>query len=97
MHFIVIAHDYKENGLEKRLASRDQHVALGDKMKATGNYLMGVAMLDEEGKMKGSVMVLNYPSRAELDEWLKIEPYIVNNVWERYEVIPCKVGPTFLK
>lgn len=96
MQFLVIAHDYK-NGLEKRLKVRDQHVKMGDQMKADGHYHIGVATLDKTGNMSGSVMILEYDTREELDAWLKIEPYIVNKVWETWEVIPCKVGPTFLK
>jgi uncharacterized protein len=97
MQFIVIARDYKDGGLEKRLAVRDQHIKMGDQMKANGNYIMGVALLDDSDKMIGSVMILDYPSRKELDEWLKIEPYVVNNVWEKIQITPCKIGPTFLK
>ncbi|HSW88475.1 MAG TPA: YciI family protein [Candidatus Saccharimonadales bacterium] len=97
MQFIVIAHDYKEGGLEKRLAVRDQHIKMGDQMKANGNYIMGVALLDDSDKMIGSVMILEYPSRKELDAWLTVEPYVVNNVWEKIEITPCKIGPTFLK
>jgi uncharacterized protein YciI len=97
MQFLVIAYDYKDGGLERRLASRDEHVKLGDKMKAYGNYLMGVALINNDGQMIGSVMILDYPSRKELDDWLKIEPYVVNKVWEKIEIKPCKVGPTFLK
>ena len=66
-------------------------------MKAGGNYLMGVALLNKNNQMIGSVMILDYPSRKELDEWLKIEPYVVNKVWEKIEIIPCQVGPTFCK
>lgn len=58
MQFVIIAYDYKDAGLERRLAVRDRHFAMGDQMKAAGNYLMGVALLDGEGAMKGSVMVL---------------------------------------
>lgn len=97
MQFLIVAQDYKIDGLKRRLAARDEHVKLGDTMKATGNYIMGVAMLDENGNMKGSVMILDYPSRKELDDWLKIEPYVINNVWETIEITPCKVGPSFLK
>lgn len=57
---------------------------------------MGVALLNEDGQMIGSVMILNYPSRKELDDWLRIEPYVINNVWEKIEITPCKVGSTFL-
>ncbi len=97
MQFVVIARDYKDSGLERRLKVRDQHVAMGDKMRASGNYHMGVALLDESGNMCGSVMILEYPSRKELDEWLANEPYILNKVWEKWEIQECKIGPTFLK
>ncbi len=97
MQFIVIAYDHKDGGLERRLKVRDQHVALGDKMKAAGNYHMGVALLGSNGNMCGSVMIVEYPSRKELAEWLTVEPYIVNKVWESWEVKECKIGLTFLK
>ena len=97
MQFTVTAHDHKEGGLERRLASRKEHIAIGDKMKAAGNYLMGVALLDENEQMIGSVMILDFPSRKELDDWLKVEPYMVRHVWEKVEILPCRVGPTFLK
>jgi hypothetical protein len=66
-------------------------------MKTEGKYLYGVATLSENGDMNGSVMVLDFPSRKELDEYLKTEPYVINKVWEKIEIVPCKVGPTFLK
>ena len=96
MQFVVIAYDYKD-GLKRRLAVRDQHVALGDKMNVAGTFLYGVAMLSDNGIMKGSIEIFEFPSRNELDKYLEIEPYVVNNVWEKIEVIPCKVGPSFTK
>lgn len=97
MQFIITAYDYKKGGLEKRLATRKEHIAMGDQMKAVENYLMGVALLDENEQMIGSVMILDFLSRKELNEWLKVEPYMVNGVWEKVKIVPCKVGPTFLK
>lgn len=96
MQFLLIAHDFKD-ALPRRLAVRETHVKMGDRMKAAGEFLFGVAMLNEKEEMIGSVMVLEYPSRKELDDWLKKEPYIVNKVWEKVEIIPCKIGPTFQK
>ena len=96
MQFIITAHDYKVDGLERRIASRKEHIAMGDQMKAAGTYVMGVALLDENEQMIGSVMILDFPSRKELDDWLKVEPYMVNSVWEKVEIAPCKVGPTFM-
>lgn len=97
MQFIVIAHDYKRAGLKRRLKVRGDHVAMGDKMVKEGSALYGVALLDKKGKMKGSVMVLDFPTRKAFDAWLKTEPYVTGNVWESIEVIPCKVGPSFTK
>lgn len=96
MQFLVIAHDYKD-ALERRLNSREKHVKLGDKQKAAGNYLMGVALLDDKQKMIGSVMIFDFPSRKELDEWLETEPYMINKVWEKVDIKECRVGPTFTK
>lgn len=96
MQFIVIARDYKD-GLQKRLEVREKHIALGDKMVGEGNALYGAALLNEKGDMNGSVYILDFPSRKELDEYLKTEPYVIGKVWENIEVIPCKVGPSFTK
>jgi len=95
MQFVVIAYDYKKGGLKRRLKIRSKHIGLGDKMKAEGNYLMGAAILDKQNKMIGSIMILEYPSRKELDTWLKVEPYVTDKVWEKIEIRPCKIGPSF--
>jgi uncharacterized protein YciI len=97
MQFLVIARDYKPKGLQRRLAVRSQHLALGDKLRTSGNFLHGVAMLDAQGIMRGSTMVMDSGSKPELDAWLKTEPYVTNQVWENIEISPCAVGPTFIK
>lgn len=97
MQFLLIAYDHKEVGLERRLANRADHVKLGDLMKAEGKYIMGVALLNESNHMIGSVMILDFPNRKELDKYLKIEPYAINNVWEKIKITPCRVGPSFRK
>ncbi|WP_373566092.1 hypothetical protein [Mesobacillus foraminis] len=42
-------------------------------------------------------MVVDYPSREELDKWLKEEPYVVGNVWQNIEIKPCRVAPIFME
>ncbi|HRR42359.1 MAG TPA: YciI family protein, partial [Syntrophales bacterium] len=80
----------------RRMAKREAHLAGVAKMKAEGKALYGIAMLDDEENMVGSVMVMDFPSRAELDGWLKVEPYVVGKVWKRVEVFKAKVPPIFL-
>ena len=48
-------------------------------------------LLDREGKMKGSVMILDFASRDQLDAYLESEPYIQEHVWEKIEVEPINV------
>ena len=55
---------------------------------ADKGYLM---LIDEEGKLKGSVLVVDFDDRAGVDEYLSGEPYVVNNVWEKITVEPINV------
>ena len=92
MQFLVIGKDGKdEKAMGRRLAVRDAHIKLGDKMEASGERWYGCAILDDNGKMIGSMAVLDFPSEKELQEYLKIEPYIVGNVWKSVEVSKCNV------
>lgn len=97
MQFLVFGYDGKdEKAMERRLASREAHLAGVLKMKQDGKCIYGIAMLDEKEKMIGSVMVMDFPSRAELDAWLKAEPYVVGKVWEKIKVFNAKVPPLFM-
>jgi uncharacterized protein YciI len=96
MQFLVIGHDgTDEHALSRRMAVREAHIALGDKLRDAGKMLYGAAILDDHGKMTGSVLICEFDSRAELDQWLKEEPYVKGDVWKEIEVQPCKVGPSF--
>lgn len=83
MQFIITAHD-GEGMLARRLEVRPQHLENMGKIKC--KVLCAGGLLDEEGKMKGSVLVLEFPDRAGLDEYLESEPYIREKVWEKVEV-----------
>ncbi|MDP4091540.1 MAG: YciI family protein [Bacillota bacterium] len=98
MQYIVTAYDGKDEGaLERRMAVRSQHMELVEKMLKEGRDLCGAAILDDDGKMIGSMLVVDFPTREGLDEWLKIEPYVVGKVWEQIEIKPCKVAPAFME
>ena len=73
MQFIIKAYDGK-NTLEKRMEVRPQH--LENMSKVNGKVICAGGLLDEGGKMKGSVLIMDFDSRALLDEYLNLEPYI---------------------
>ena len=96
MQFLVIAYDgHDPAALERRLAVRERHLALADQMTRVGQMLYATAILDEADKMIGSMLVVNFPSRTELDAWLGVEPYMTGNVWQRVHVQRCRVAPQF--
>jgi len=96
MEYIVMAYDgTDEESLKRRLDIRPAHMAQGDKMLAAGKYRYGAALLDDDSKIIGSMIVVDFSSKEELDAWLAIEPYVTGNVWYKIEVTPCRVGPRF--
>ena len=83
MQFIIKAYD-GEGMLEKRMEVRSLHL---EGMNKLGKQIICAGgLLDEDGKMKGSALVLDFPDRAALDEYLKHEPYVVEGVWQRIEI-----------
>ncbi len=97
MPFLILGYDGKdEQALDRRLAVRPDHIKLGDQLREQGKVLYGVAMLDDNKKMIGSVYVVNMDTREEVDKYLETEPYVTGNVWQKIEVLPCAVGPSFL-
>ena len=83
MQYAIMAHDGKDM-LEKRLVVRQRHLENIARIK--GKVICAGGILDEEGKMAGSVMILDFDSKELLDEYLKSEPYIQEHVWETVEV-----------
>lgn len=83
MQFLVKAYD-GEGMLDKRMEVRPRHL---EGMKALGRQIICAGgLLDEEGKMKGSALVMEFSSRADLDVYLTSEPYVVEGVWQKIEV-----------
>ena len=98
MQYIITAYDgTDEKALDRRLAQREEHLKSVEKRFREGQHLYGAAILDDEGKMIGSLMVVDYPSREDLDNWLKVEPYVTGNVWNKIEIKPCRVAPVFME
>ncbi len=88
MQFIITAYD-GEGMLEKRMEVRPRH--LENMGKTCGRIVCAGGLLDEGGRMKGSVLIMDFEDRALLDEYLRSEPYITEGVWEKVEVRPMNV------
>ncbi len=99
MQFIVTGLDGKDDeALDRRMAAREGHLAMAKKMTDSGNWLFAVAMLDDEKKMVGSIVVCDFDSKEALQkEWLDHEPYVLGNVWKEITITDAAVPPLFLK
>ena len=84
MEFLLIAYDGNdEEALNRRLAVREQHINFFDEYRRQGIFKYGCAILDENQKMIGSMIVCEFQSMKELEEtWLSREPYVLGNVWK---------------
>lgn len=93
MQFILTGYDGTDEGaLDRRMAARGAHLERIDHLRKSGEFLFGGAILDDSGKMIGSVVLYEFPDRAALDTMLKDEPYITNGVWKKIEIHPFRLA-----
>ena len=97
MLFVVQGLDGKDSEAPaRRTATRPAHLEYGKPLVEAGRFKYGGALLDSEGNMIGSMMVVDYPSEEALrTEFLAGEPYVVNGVWETITIYPFNLAPHF--
>jgi len=93
MQFLLVAYDGTDNeALERRMKARPAHLENVAVLKKRGEFLLGGAILDDNGKMIGSMIVYDFPERALLDKYLENEPYIVDKVWGKIDIRPFRLA-----
>lgn len=86
--FVVRAYD-GEGMLDKRMEIRPRHL---EGMEQIREYVICAGgLLDDTGRMKGSMLVMEFENRQQLDEYLASEPYVQEHVWEKIVVEPINV------
>lgn len=89
MQFVLICRDAPD-AFKRRLALRDEHLAEVKRMKAEGTIIDGGAILDDAGRMIGSVVLCEFPDRAHLEAYLEREVYRVGGIWKDIEIMPFR-------
>ncbi len=93
MQFVLICRDGTDDkALERRMAAREAHLKSFKEGLASNQNILGGALLDTEGTMRGSLVVVEFPDRAALDAWLKTDPYVIGNVWQAIEILPLRLA-----
>jgi|APTNR8051073442_1049403.scaffolds.fasta_scaffold00231_38 uncharacterized protein YciI len=93
IQYLIHALDHTDAGaLERRMAARPAHFEGAIKLKADGNFIIGSAILDQEGKMIGSNMIVQFETEAAFQEYLKSEPYVSEGVWGDIKIYKTRVA-----
>jgi hypothetical protein len=91
--YLIIANDGKDEGaLDRRKEVRPLHLASAKKLKENNNFVIGGAMLDDDGNMRGSIMIVQFDTQDAFQKWYDNEPYITQGVWKTIEVKPFRVA-----
>ena len=93
MQFLLLGYDGTDPGAtDRRLKVRQEHLDKISTLKKSGEFLFGGAILNDDGKMIGSMILYEFPDRKALDEKLQDEPYITDGVWKRIEIKPFRLA-----
>lgn len=93
MQYLLVAFDGTDDeALDRRMKVREDHLHKISFLKKRGEFKCGGAILDDDGKMIGSMIVYDYPDRQTLDASLKNEPYFTEGVWTKVEIRPFRIA-----
>lgn len=86
MLIVLIARD-KPGALKTRLDNRDAHLAY---IQKTGVVTQAGPLLDDQGAMIGSLIVLDVSDLSSAEDWSANDPYKHAGLFESVEMIPWK-------
>jgi uncharacterized protein len=96
VQWLIIALDGTDaQALERRMAARPAHLENAARLQAEGHLLVGGALVNDDGRMTGSACVAQFATRAQLDEWLRTDPYVTGNIWQDIQIMPYRVAPHY--
>lgn len=89
MLYLVLAYDATDpDAPARRAAVRERHLEGIRPLVADGRLQVGGAFLDEDGTMRGSMMLIEAEDEAALQRLLDGDVYRRKGVWERFEIRP---------
>lgn len=98
MHFLVLAWDGPgDESVARRDAARPAHSSSIRELWEQGRVVLGAGILDDAKVVRGSLVVVDYPSREDVDGYLATEPFATEGVWDRVEVHPLYLPDFYLQ
>ena len=91
--YLITGYDHTDaEALERRMSVREKHLENVRILKNSGNHILGGAILDDQGMMIGSTMVLQFETDEAFNNWLEKEVYITAKVWDKVDIRPFRVA-----
>ena len=88
MAYLIVCRD-NENSLNKRLNNRSNHL---EYIKSLGKKLiLAGPILDKQGNPCGSILVINFTNRKDVNLFIKNDPYSKVNLFSKIEIINFKI------
>ncbi|ALD02760.1 hypothetical protein AMQ28_10600 [Acinetobacter sp. TTH0-4] len=89
--FVLSCTDH-EGTVEKRLATRPQHLQRLQQLNDEGRLIVAGAMPKDPNNPQagfyGSTLIVDFETREALDLWLKDEPFLKEGVYDHIDVKP---------
>jgi uncharacterized protein YciI len=95
MWYVITGLDHPES-LERRMAARQAHLARLEQLQAEGRLLLAgpFPAIDAEqpgpAGFTGSLIVAEFPSLTEAEQWAKVDPYVDAGVYASVSVKPFR-------
>ena len=91
MTYLVIAKDGTDpDAPTRRQEVREEHLERVQPAVGSGFVRLGGALLNNDGTMIGSAMLLEADSEEEVRAFINQDVYTTGGVWQSYEVYPFK-------
>ena len=91
MYYVIHAYDYTDaDALDRRMTVRPAHLDYVRQLREKGQFVLGGALLNPDGQMIGSMLLLNLETEDQLTQYMKSDPYIVQGVWDKIDVKPFR-------
>ena len=91
--FIIQAKDHiDDEAVQRRISVREIHLKRMREEKASGVFIIGGALLNNDNKMIGSVIILSLPDEQSLWHWIEQDVYMTGKVWDEVQVTPFRVA-----
>lgn len=93
MPYWIRALDHTDpDALQRRMANREAHLGAAKTRAEAGILLMAGAILDAEGRMVGSMLVVDLPDESEVAALVESDVYWSGRVWASYTIATVRLA-----